>query len=207
MMRMSRNVFLVLAMACETSGVSIHSFFDLLVRIALVHGMAVHTSKFALLITGALSQPVKFAPRHANHSIRPKEAREFFGMRRHEVGYSRLFYKIGRANERCGFFEIVAGAIGESIFVPVRGFLIHFHAVAISADLGRTNVVQMRRLDDIGCHRARIFPVASALPFKGYVRFSRPVASLAGDSQLGHMRVIQLLFLLITHRAGLEPVV
>src|SRR5262245_39917336 len=73
MMGVCRQICLVLLMATKTRLVSLHPFFELLVWVALMHRMASHAGQFALLVTRALNQAVKFAPGDADHSVWPKE--------------------------------------------------------------------------------------------------------------------------------------
>src|ERR1700689_4189075 len=102
----------------------------------------------------------------------------------HEIRYSRFLDKIGSANDGRGLFEIIPGSIAEPVLVPTRGLLKHFHAVAKSADLGGTNVIQIGRLHNFQGKIPRVCPFAPVLSFDGDVILTRAVTGLAGDAQL-----------------------
>src|SRR5436190_10436066 len=180
-MRMRRQVFQLFLMTRKARLISVHSHFELFLRIAFVHGMATHTSQFALLITGALDEAVELASGNTDHSVGPKEIIQNIWMFCQDVGQPGLLGQFGRTNNRRSLFEIIAGPKSEAVLAPARGAIEPFHAVAKSTDLRRANVIQVRWLDNFS---RRLTGTLFAPPpaFEFFMILARSVTGLTGDA-------------------------
>ena len=146
--------------ALEAGLVAAHAARELIVGIALVHRVATDARHLAALITGRLEQAVVLAAGHADVAVRPEEVVEDAGVFLEHRPEPRLLVELGRADDRRGLLEVVAGAVAEAVRGPLLAFVEPLHAVARAAHLRAANMVEVGRLHDgqrLGVERLLVF--------------------------------------------------
>src|SRR5205823_4190559 len=86
-----------LLVALEAGVIAVHAVSQLIIRIALVHGMTGEAGHFATLKTRGFNQAVVFTARDANHAIRPKSPVQEFRVLADFFGKAVITWDAGEA--------------------------------------------------------------------------------------------------------------
>lgn len=121
--------------ALETSFVGVHARGELVVGIAMVHGVAGSAGELAAFVTGGFNEAVEFAAGDADHAVAPVAIanKGRFGRERLDPALS---MHVGGPNQFGVFLEIHAGAKRQAVVIPCCGIGKPFDGVTLAADFG-----------------------------------------------------------------------
>src|SRR5437588_567590 len=161
---------------------------QLIIGIALVHGVAGQAGDFPALETRRFNQGAVVAARDANHAVGPKGTVQGFRVLAEFFGKARIAGDAGKADHnRSIILQFFAWAVAEAVDHPIGIVANVFHAVAGTANFRAAARIEARWVDDGGvAFAAGVESVtAKGIAIFLHVLVSGAVAGFASDAQFG----------------------
>lgn len=174
-------------MALEAGEIAVHGGSELIIWIAVVHGVAGEAGELAALETGGIDEAVVFASGDADHAIGPIAIAEEGGFLLEGGFEPGLIFEAGGLNDGFGFGEVLAWAEAETVLEMVLAVGDPFDAVALAADFGGSFVVEFGWVDDgrVGLLGEVLGVTSGEVAEFGDVIVGGPVAGFARDAEFG----------------------